>query len=66
MGAQRTSQAIGALEDHIAGISHTEQPASLAGTLALISIAQSLDTLSEIGADIAANLNRLTGIIERR
>ena len=66
MGAQRTSQAIGALQDHIAGSSHTEQPVSVAGTLALISIAQSLDTLCEIGTDIAANLNRLTGIIERR
>ena len=66
MGFNRTSQAIGALEDHIARLDQTEQPDGLAGTLALISIALSLDTLCQIGADIAANLSQLTGAIERR
>ncbi len=43
-------QAVQALEDH------HDQPSHLANTLALISIAQSLDTLREQGAVLADQL----------
>ena len=55
MAARKTTQAVQALEDH----TDHDQPCHLANTLALISIAQSLDTLREQAAVIADQLTNL-------
>jgi hypothetical protein len=49
MPAKRTSQAIEALAEHMRSGHGVDQPAQLANTLALISIAENLDALVEIG-----------------
>jgi hypothetical protein len=55
MAATTAMQAVQALEDH----TDHDQPCHLANTLALISIAHSLDTLTEQAAVIADQLTDL-------
>ena len=64
MPANRTSQAIEALEDHIRSGLDTNQPAQLANTLALLSIAENLDALVEIGIDAIGGLKQIVRALE--
>jgi len=64
MPVKRTSQAIEALEEHIRGGHDVDQPAHLANTLALISIAENLDALVEIGIDAIGGLKQVVRVLE--
>ena len=64
MPAKRTSQAIEALEDHMRSGHDIDQPAQLANTLALLSIAESLDALVEIGIDAIGGLKQIVRALE--
>ena len=59
MPVKRTSQAREAVEEHMRSGHDTNQPAQLANTLALISIADNLDALVEIGIDAIAGLKQI-------
>ena len=59
MAATKTTQAVQALEDH----TDHDQPCHLANTLTFISIAQSLDTLTE---QPAVTADQLTNLAHRR
>jgi len=64
MPANRTSQAIEALEEHMRSGQDIDQPAQLADTLALLSIAENLDALVEIGIDAIGGLKQIVRALE--
>ena len=64
MPVKRASQAIEALEEHMRSSQDTDQPAQLANTLALLSIAENLDALVEIGIDAIGGLKQIVRVLE--
>ena len=66
MPVKRTSQAIEALDEHMRHSDDTNQPAQLANTLALISIAENIDALVEIGIDTIGGLKQIVRVLEAR
>ena len=64
MPVKRTSQAIEALEEHTRSDHDVDQPSQLANTLALISIAENLDALVEIGIDAIGGLKQVVRVLE--
>jgi len=64
MPVKRTSQAIEALEEHIRSGHDIDQPAHVANTLALISIAENLDALIEIGIDAIGGLTQIVRVLQ--
>ena len=64
MAVKRTSQAIEALEEHMRSGHDVDQSAQLANTLALISIAENLDALVEIGIDAIGGLKQVVRVLE--
>jgi hypothetical protein len=64
MPTKRTSQAIEALEEHMRSGHDIDQPAQLANTVALLSIAESLDALVEIGIDAIGGLKQIVRVLE--
>jgi hypothetical protein len=63
MPAKRTSQAIEALDEHMRSGHDTDQPAWLANTLALISIAENLDALVETSIDAIGGLKQIVLVL---
>ena len=64
MPAKRTSQAIEALEEHMRSGHDIDRPAQLANTLALLSIAENLDALVEIGIDAIGGVKQVIRVLD--
>ncbi len=64
MCVKRTGQAIEALEEHMRSGHDIDQPAQLANTLALMSIAENLDALVEIAVDAIGGLKQVVRVLE--